>query len=103
MDHRVHRQPIDQKVTTRSPESSFPFDWINDCRCLFLEQAEVTLNPRGRIITRCLRGQRETEKLGQIALRRTNSRKLPVISAQTLRDATSAAEHNISRIEIVVN
>ena len=39
MDHRVHRQPVDQEITKRSPESRLPFDWIDSCLRLFLEQA----------------------------------------------------------------
>ena len=70
---------------------------------LFLEQAAVTLNPGGRIISRRLRRQRETEKLGQITLRRADSRKLPVVGAKAQRAARQAAEHNIPGIEIVVN
>src|SRR5215211_4136996 len=103
MDHRVHRDSVDEEVTKRSPESRLPFDWIDGRPRLFLEQTAVTLKPGGRIISRRLRRQCETEKLCQIALRCADGRKLPVVGAKTRRDARQAAKHNIPWIEVVVN
>src|SRR3954453_4178264 len=98
--HRIHGEPIDQEVTERSPESCLPFHGIDGGSDLFLEQTAITLNPRGRIISRSLRSQCETEKLGKIALRRTDSCKLPIVCTNTQRNT---AKHDIPGIEIVVN
>ena len=84
MDHRIHCQPVDDEVTKCSSKSLLPFDWIDGYARLFLKQAAVTLDPVGRIISRRLRRQHETEKLGQITLRRSDSCKLPVVGAQAL-------------------
>ena len=103
MDHRIHCQPVDDEVTQRSSESLLPFDWIDDYARFFLKQSAVTLDPVDRIISRRLRRQNKTEKLGQITLRRSDCCHLPVVCAQPLGAARQAAEHNVPRIEIVVN
>ena len=103
MDHCVHRNPIDQEVTKRSSESRFPFDRIDGRLRLLFEQTSITLNPDRRIISRRLRSEREAEKLGQIALWRADSCKLPVVGTKARRSIRHSAEHDIPRIEIVVN